>query len=222
MKNRWIIAMSALVIGFTSTLVACSSTPSGTAQNSSHLTIGTHVGPSGPESGLHLHPATETSMLPGPLRFLASYMQMQPGTTQVSMSISGYCPYTGNLDPGVERLIYGLGELVDSSCINSYLDHAPAQRYAGSPVVGSGTLSTLVVYTSTPAVSNTGLVVKVYDNNVATALTCTITTGNNNCKDLTDTATVNDGDYITATYTYDAAQAAAQGMSGIRVMLGKQ
>lgn len=209
-------------------VVACSAGRSigttGSTENA-HAALGMHIGPSGPESGIHSNSNAITAMLPGPLRFMASFIQAQPelsGSTSVSMSLTGYCPYTGNADPGDERLIYGLGELVDPYCINSSYDLAPAQQYMGSPIVGSGTLSTLVVYSSTASASDTGLIVKVYDNNKPTPLTCTIKTGENKCEDLIDTTAVNDGDYITTTYTYDAAQAAAGGMSNVRVMLGKQ
>lgn len=236
MKSRLIsLCMSAV----TAIAIGCGgakSTPLSTASGSSGSTttqplrMGMHTGPTGPESGFQVHTAstTTTAMLPGPLRYLASFLQVHPETTSsttsssISMSMTGYCPFSGNNTPNVEFLVYGLGELGDPSCTNgSPNDLFPAKQYMGAPVVGSGTLSTLVVYSSTTSVSNTGLVIKVYVNNQPTPLTCTITTGNNKCEDLTDTVAVNDGDYVTATFMFDNAQEST-GMSNIRVMLGKQ
>lgn len=231
MKKISIILASLLVSSCL--IIACSTNHNSFTGNgsgggtsaSNPLTIGMHTGPSGPESGLQVHSNTNVAMLPGPLRFLASYIQAQPelattGST-ISMSFTGFCPYTGTGAPGTEFLVYGLGAF-GSTCNGGPLDIAPAQQYVGSPVVGNGTISTLVVYSSTVSSSDTGLIVKVYDNNNATTLTCTIKTGQNKCEDLVDTEAVNDGDYLTATYAYDATEAAANGMRNIRVMLGKQ
>ncbi len=110
----------------------------------------------------------------------------------MSGSFAGFCQTT---PADATFIIYGLGKWDDSDCQFNFSSFSNA----GAPVIGDGTLSSLVVNVapngSTQATSG---VVVVLVNGSATALTCTVGTSNR-CEDASDSVAVHDGDSVTAT-----------------------
>lgn len=171
-----------------------------------------------PGGALQVHKNTTTSQVRfaggGPLSMLATFIATPEATTSTSsitMSLSGFCSQVPPLLAGTEIRIYGLGDLKSSTCGSTPGAPGPMD---GAPVVGSGTLSSLYVYTDMAALNAQ---FKVYVNGGLTPITCNLN-GQTKCSDPTNTVTVNDGDRVAVTVLYDGSSAQ---IPNIRVMLGK-
>jgi hypothetical protein len=133
------------------------------------------------------------------------------------MSFSGFCS-SAVMDTEVK--VFGLGSFQDNGNSMCADNRAPTDT-DGSVVVGDGTISYLYIYNDVPATTNTALIAKVYVNGQPSnpLISCTLTTGNKKCSDMTNSVPVKDGDLVSVTLIKSSTDPT---LADIRVMLGKQ
>ena len=175
--------------------------------------LGTQLIPGGALQ-IHRNSTLATSTLPGPLKYMATFIapMLSEPSIPVVMSFNGLCDSIYTF-PDVEFKIPGLGDNQSKTCGNNMGTPLPTD---GSPVAGDGTLSSLYVFGDYPVPS---LYFKVYINGVVVpGFTCNFN-GQAKCHDIVTTAPVKDSDRVSVTLTADAAS--TMKVSNIIVMLGK-
>lgn len=111
------------------------------------------------------------------------------GAGSYRMSLAGYC--TGTAGTGQVISVNGLG----ATAVACNQSTAPGP--AGRLLTAGGTVKTLYINEGTGQKNGTAMTWTVYKNNVATALTCTVASGQTACNDQTHSLTVAAGEYLT-------------------------